>query len=152
MSDFLRVLIVDDWHHRHIRIKGVFENGGRPALFVSRMTPADVTEADLDLAEVVFLDHDMCRGPEGESCPFPCETGAGQNMLNEGCGCPTGGDMVKTLIGRTKRPQCVVHTANPTGGKWMAQALYDNGFPVSWSPVSTWDRLIPSTLFKLWKI
>lgn len=153
----MRVLIVDDWKHRHTLIKEIFDRGFRPALFTSRMSPSDVTKEDLDLAEVVFLDHDMCRAQEDDPCPnLLAADSSGKNMLNAGCGCPTGQDMVRELIAYAentgKKHKCVVHSANTTGGRVMAQALHDAGFPVAWSPVFTWESLVTPSIFKLWKI
>lgn len=152
----MRVLIVDDWKSRHSLIKGVFDRGNRPALFTSRMSPVEVTQEDMALADVIFLDHDMCRAPEGEPCPNYLPGKNGTNMLDEGCGCPTGTDTVKKILDfaeRTgKKPACVVHTANTTGGRHMAQALYDAGFPVAWSPVFTWENMVTTTIFHMWKI
>jgi hypothetical protein len=75
-------------------------------------------------------------------------------MLDEGCGCPTGVDMVDRMISfyNSKKPHCIVHSANTTGGQVMAQTLHDAGFSVSWSPVFTWENMITSTIFKLWRM
>lgn len=150
----MNVLIVDDWQNRHLKIKSAFNLGGRYSDFRDRYSPTEVTIEDLEWADVVFLDHDMCKAPEGLGCPNPCRPGTSANFLDEGCGCPTGMDLVNTMTSKEglKKLKCVVHTANPTGGKNMAQSLFGMGFPTAWSPVPTWDNLLPSTLFKLWKI
>lgn len=146
----MKVLIVDDWDTRHHRVREVFRSAGRPAVFKSRMHPNAVTDEDILDAEVVFLDHDMCQAEEDHDCPNP-RVKPGENFLDAHCGCPTGQDLVKRLVALPARPPCIVHSQNPVGGRAMAQGLLDAGFPVAWSPVTTWTSPAVS-LLRLWNV
>lgn len=147
----MHVLIVDDWQFRHDWIRGVFAQGGVIDItFTSRYSPSEVTLDDLDRAGMIFLDHDMCKAPDGVACPNPVRIGTSTNSLNAGCGCLTGMGMVERIIHRGKPMRCVVHTANIPAGKRMTQALRVEGHRAVNTPAIDCSNLLPSTLLKEW--
>ena len=149
----MHVLIVDDWQFRHDWIRGVFAQGGvTGTIFTSRYSPAEVTLDDLDRAGMVFLDHDMCRAPEGVACPNPVRHGTSTNSLNASCGCQTGMHMVERIIHRGKPMRCIVHTANIPAGKLMTQMLRTMGHRAINTPALDCSNLVPSNLLNEWGV
>lgn len=149
----MRILIVDDWQERHTAIKAVFAAAGCAAEFTHRYAPFEVRPEDFG-HDVMFLDHDMCvrNGACPTLLPAPKPVAAGGNGFDPRCGCPTGHDLALWLAEQSVLPHAVVHSANYVGGKRMGEVLLRAGHSVHWSPIDTWDGLLPSTLFKMWGI
>lgn len=143
----LRVLIVDDWQHRHDTIVDRVRRAGMRAEFRHRTGPGRVTDDDLAWAHVAFLDHDMCqRGVTAAGIlvdpddDMPCQApvAIGGNSLDLHCGCPTGTDLVRRMAESEARPAVVVHTANTVEAPRMVAALADAGSLVRAMPASRW--------------
>lgn len=146
----LRVLVVDDWQSRHALIRRVFSDSHTPACLEYRFGPEYVTDQDIETADVIFLDHDMCQAQYG-ACPNPVQGGS-LNFLDENCGCPTGRDLVVRLTQQARRPRCVVHTANFVGGRVMVEGLRAAGFPVVQSPADWRLGHLARSVVDSWKL
>lgn len=147
----MKVLIVDDWQFRHDWIHRVFRDAGvYTANFVSRYSPAEVTLDDMDGADLIFLDHDMCRSGGDLEAPCPNPKPNSTNSLNPYCGCPTGMDMVDRIIQRGRSVKCVVHTANPPAGSRMSAALKQAGFQTAYTPAIGENMYSAQALARIW--
>lgn len=135
-----RVLFVDDMPGRVERLRFVAAVAGVELDVVHRLHPGEVTDADLDGADVVMLDHDMCQAPPGEDCPTATPS--------EWCRCPDGQDLARRIIKRRRRMRCVVHSANLAGRAAMVAMLHRAGWPVTMHPVERWHGYAPTALLR----
>lgn len=145
----MNILIIDDAQSRHDAIVGFYRahwptHPSYPHRFEHRYRPRAVSRHDLAWADIVWLDHDMCRssprdgvawGRDGAPCPEPAPRG--------GCGCPTGVDVARRLV-RDVAPDArpvavVVHSANTAGAANIVAVLRAGGVSsASALPASRW--------------
>lgn len=120
-SEAAWVLVVDDDVETRLTLFKRFFKG---VPFTFRRGPRFVTDADLQAAKMVFLDHAMCERwmTQSEDTDFPigpCPTSQGAH-----CTCSTGLDVAKQLLACGAKPLIVVaHTASSVGGRAIVDRL-----------------------------
>lgn len=108
----------------------------------------DLTREHLELADMAFLDHDMCEAPMGydEQCPNGSAS----------CQCPDGTQMVSEIINPRGRlhlnpanaPKFIVHSANDVKGRQMTEDLLRGGYVALRADFTHWRGKDSSQLWK----
>ena len=144
------VLILDDEQERHDNFtKRFWDLYGHRVTLVHRFSGETVTRQDLDRADLVMLDHDLCPAhypyARAEDCYAPLKDEDSGDLF---CPHDTGMHVVRRIISRVPNPtkRFIVHSLNETGAMQMADTLRRYGWRVLPRPYTHLMNLTRSDL------
>jgi hypothetical protein len=124
-------------------LRGILARAGVEADIVHRLNVAAVRlPDDVEAADVLFLDHDLCMAGDDGVAPCPVT----RNPYE--CRCPDGRELTDRIIALGIVRPVVIQSANVACGPEMLRRFVVAGWPVVYAPVMTWLGMEPKALVR----